>query len=182
MKSSCYRLIPRIRYLPSVTPTLSTNARLLSSPHRFFSAPPRSIHCHPHPHCHPISLMSSSRPARNLPASIVLPPTKKRKQEDENVREDDDDDDEAEEQRAATARAAAASATASSHNTPSPSFFATSSPRRTDARITFNNPPPTITPKYLTRVRHAKQLVIISSNPKHNEKPYKTEKTWTRLR
>lgn len=33
-----------------------------------------------------------------------------------------------------------------------------------------------VVPRYLTRVRHAAQLVVITTNPKHNQKPYKVGK------
>lgn len=78
---------------------------------------------------------------------------------------------EAEEESGAAAAAGVTSPAASSHNTPSAAFFAPASTPMTAGRLTTN--PCNPLPAYLTRIRHAKQLVIVSSDPSHNSRPYK---------
>lgn len=94
--------------------------------------------------------------------AINLPPVKKQKLRGES--EDNEEDEEEDTNIAA--------AVSEAHNTPSPAFFAAASSPIIQQRVTTN--PSNPLPPYLTRIRHAKQLVIITSDPKHNVRPYKT--------
>jgi hypothetical protein len=112
----------------------------------------------------------STKVGRPLPGSIDLPPVKKQRTEMLAAEYDEDDDDEvedAEEPRAIPAAVQIA------HNTPSPAFFAAAATPTVNHRLTINPCHPL--PPYMTRVRHAKQLVIVTSDAKHNARPYKTK-------
>jgi len=64
----------------------------------------------------------------------------------------------------------------SAHNTPSPSFFASTAGASVPfvaGRYTHN--PRSPLPPYLTRVRHARQLVVVSSEVRHEQAPWKTK-------
>lgn len=95
--------------------------------------------------------------------AVDLPAEKKQRRA---VSEEDDDADAEMESRPEYIAAA--------HNTPSPGFFAGVTTSHVYDRLTIN--PSNPQPPFLTRVRHAKQLVIVTSNPRHNKRPYKAGK------
>lgn len=133
---------------------------------------------------------------RPLPGNIHLPPVKKQRTQSKYDPEDDEDDDGATGAGAGVAidaeggggvdsesdveEAAIPTSVQLAHNTPSPAFFAAAATPTVNQRVTYN--PPNPMPPYLTRIRHAKQLVIISSNTKHNARPYKAGKDMDEVR
>lgn len=110
----------------------------------------------------PSSSSSSSSKVRPLPVgiSIQLPPVKRPRSQPSEEEEEETNQIEPDVQIA--------------HNTPSPAFFAAATTPIVNQRCTTN--PCNPLPPFLTRVRHAKQLVIITSDPKHNVRPYKVLK------
>lgn len=133
--------------------------------------------------------VKAAAPRRPLP-SIVLPVSKKQRMDsldsapaaddgDDGAgrsREDDEAVDEDDGEEGEDAAAAITPALLSAHNTPSPSFFAGLSHGPVINGRHTTNPRDPVLPPYLTRVRHAKQLVLISSDPRHDSKPFKAGK------
>jgi hypothetical protein len=129
---------------------------------------------------------TSSSKSRPVPVGIRLPAVKKRRvasgaadaaghgEDDAGVAREEDDEEEEE------GNADVSPDVLSSHNTPSASFFAAALQPRVEGRVTTNPAAPL--PPFLTRVRHAKQLVLVSTNPKHNEKPFKIGKDMDEVR
>lgn len=146
----------------------------------------------------PAPAVASSK-SRPVPGGIRLPAVKKRRvasgaadadseavgtgEDDAGVAQEEDgggDDDDEEENGGGGVGDGVSPDVLSSHNTPSASFFAAALQPRVEGRVTHNPAAPL--PPFLTRVRHAKQLVLVSTNPKHNVKPFKVGKDMDEVR